>query len=87
MHHSWLHLLIMCTAAGCLVAENSTVHNVSVTLAALTAEGYRIGENRVNPERAAFEFIGFVGPLSEVTGVLVVLHHRATVNFVLSTYE
>lgn len=70
----------MCIAAGCLVAENSTVHNVSVTLAALTAKGHRVAENRVNPERAAFEFISFIGPLSEVTSVLVVLHHRATVN-------
>lgn len=77
----------MCNAAGCLVAENSTVHNVSVTLATLTAEGHRVRENRVDPGRAAFEFIGFVGPLSEVTGVLVVLHHRATVNSFLSTYE
>lgn len=78
---------LMYSAAGCLLAESSTVCDVRVTLAALTAEGHRVRENRVSPGRAAFKLIRVVGPFSEVTGVLVVQHHGATVNSVLLKWK
>ncbi len=36
---------LMCIAAECLLAENSTVCDVRVTLAAFTAEGHWVSEN------------------------------------------
>lgn len=70
----------MCIAADCLLAENSTVCDVRITLAAFTTEGHWVSENGVCPGRAAFKLIGLVGPFSEVTGVLVRQHQWATVN-------
>lgn len=71
---------LMFIAAECLLAENSTVCDVRVTLAAFTAEGHWVSENGVSPGRTAFKLIGLVGPFSEVTGVLVGQHQWATVN-------
>lgn len=78
---------LMCSAAGRLLAENSTVCDVWVTFAAVTAEGHRVSENRVSPGRAAFKLVGLVGPFSEVTDVLVVPHHGVTVNSFLSKWK
>ncbi len=79
----WLQSL-MCIAAESLLAENSTVCDVRVTLAAFTAEGHGVSENGLSPGRTAFKLIGLVGPFSEVTGVLVGQHQWAAVSTFLS---